>query len=758
MTSIRPRFPNDRRIADNGGNITTAWDYYFRNLNLQLPDPGAFAITSAYRISINTSGRDLDFRTDGSTYAGTTLHFPSLNGDVSNSGLTTTLKSVGTPQSNVFSRYTTDYAGRVIASTPVISSDITPLIDSTYVNVVGDTMTGVLALPALQFDTAATPTPQIGQLQWNAADGTLDLPLSGGNVTLQIGQEQVFKGVNKSGANVVDGAVVALSGAQGNRISFTLANAGAGPINGKTIGVVTEPILNNGEGYITTSGLIRGLDTSSFTEGDRLWLSTTPGVFTNVKPTAPNHVVQVGYVVRAHAVVGSIFVAISIGADLGELDNVVLTSPTTGQFLKFDGTVWVNSSVVGTAASADKLTTARTINGTAFDGTANISFNTDAVAEGGTNLYYTTARARSALSASGNIVYNSSTGAFTSTAANSNGTNATGTWPISITGASATASSATTAGTVTTAAQPAITSVGVLSSLTTSGNVGIGAAATQAAGAMKLYITGAAAGDGVSMTVDNTAPSGYASYRLNNGPGGGSGTASSLHLFGSSFPSVVQYKANGTNLNGGGSGGLSLSTTTNAIIDFWVNNTYRMQINPGSVLVNTTAVPSAAGSGMFCVESNSATVAIPVAFSDTRTDTNGSAMVQIVRRNVLVGQITTTSSTTAYTTTSDYRLKKNVQPMQNSLDKICRLNPVTYTWKSDELPGEGFIAHELQEIFPTAVTGLKDELNDDGTPKYQSIDTSFIVGTLVSAMQEQQVLIEQLSKRLAILENNVNTQ
>ena len=95
-----------------------------------------------------------------------------------------------------------------------------------------------------------------------------------------------------------------------------------------------------------------------------------------------------------------------------------------------------------------------------------------------------------------------------------------------------------------------------------------------------------------------------------------------------------------------------------------------------------------------------------------------------------------TSSTTAYMTTSDYRLKENVVPMIGALDKIIQLKPCTYDWIANKTPGQGFIAHELQAIVPDCVSGEKDAVDEEGNPRYQGIDTSFLVATLTAAIQE----------------------
>jgi hypothetical protein len=91
--------------------------------------------------------------------------------------------------------------------------------------------------------------------------------------------------------------------------------------------------------------------------------------------------------------------------------------------------------------------------------------------------------------------------------------------------------------------------------------------------------------------------------------------------------------------------------------------------------------------------------------------------------------------------------------MTGALAKVAALKPVTYTWKVDGSAGEGFIAHELQEVIPGAVTGEKDAVDAEGNPQYQGIDTSFLVATLTAAIQEQQAIIESLTARIEALEN-----
>jgi hypothetical protein len=117
------------------------------------------------------------------------------------------------------------------------------------------------------------------------------------------------------------------------------------------------------------------------------------------------------------------------------------------------------------------------------------------------------------------------------------------------------------------------------------------------------------------------------------------------------------------------------------------------------------------------------------------------------------GSITQNGTTTvAYTTSSDYRLKENIAPMTGALATIQALKPVTYKWKIDGSDGQGFIAHELAEIVPDCVVGEKDAVDTEGNPKYQGVDTSFLVATLTAAIKEQQTIINDLKARIETLE------
>jgi hypothetical protein len=230
----------------------------------------------------------------------------------------------------------------------------------------------------IDFDTTATISSAEGRLTWNADEQTLDLGLANGVVN-QLGQE--IHMYVKAGEAINDGDVVYASGAVGNsgaiEVSKYIANNTIEEMY--VVGIATQDISVGEFGYITVFGKVRGVSTNgsvfgeTWTDGTVLYASpSAAGALTSVQPEAPDQDIAIAMVVSAHATNGTLFVrAFSQGYHLGEIHDVHVPSPSNNNLLKWNATNerWEAATV-----------------------------NTTEVAEG-TNLYYTTTRANSAIDA-----------------------------------------------------------------------------------------------------------------------------------------------------------------------------------------------------------------------------------------------------------------------------------------------------------------------------------------------------------------------
>lgn len=148
---------------------------------------------------------------------------------------------------------------------------------------------------------------------------------------------------NAEATTLTVGTAVYLFGGTGDHASVKRADNSSDATSSKTIGLVGASITANNNGPVVTRGYVQGMDLSAYSEGDILWLGSN-GAFTKTKPTAPNHLVFVGVVVRATNN-GIIYVATQNGFEIDELHDVRITSKTSGDFLKYDGTNWVNDQI-----------------------------------------------------------------------------------------------------------------------------------------------------------------------------------------------------------------------------------------------------------------------------------------------------------------------------------------------------------------------------------------------------------------------------
>ena len=246
-----------------------------------------------------------------------------------------------------------------------------------------------------------------------------------------------------------------------------------------------------------------------------------------------------------------------------------------------------------------------------------------------------------------------------------------------------------------------------------------------------------------NLGVGTTTPTVYGSYKTLEVRGSGGG----LLQIGTGATTAAFLFQDGTNSG--------FQNIANGAMTFATNNTERMRIDSsGNLLVGTTglignsqvSVKALSGKGGLSVEQAQAG---DYCFKSYAFNNGGAFYYHyFVAGSTFTGQITSNGTTTSYATTSDYRLKDNVVPMTNALSVVQQLKPVTYNWKLNNSNGQGFLAHELQEVVPECVTGEKDAVDADGNPQYQSIDTSFLVATLTAAIQELKAEVDSLKAQL----------
>jgi hypothetical protein len=261
--------------------------------------------------------------------------------------------------------------------------------------------------------------------------------------------------------------------------------------------------------------------------------------------------------------------------------------------------------------------------------------------------------------------------------------------------------------------------------------------------------------------------------RIDSAGNVGIGTTSPTSTFGTNVLQMYGSAATEMRFTSGNSGttstdGLSVGIDSSSVayfyhrenqpIVFGTNNIERMRIDSsGNVIIGkaTTDIATVGSyisstAGLFTTFTISSGTNEMSIYNNTSTGGNARLDFRVV--NVSKGYIQWNNTNTTYSTTSDYRLKENIASMTGALDTVAQLNPVTYNWKADGSNGQGFIAHELQEVVPDCVTGEKDAVDAEGNPKYQGIDTSFLVATLTAAIQEQQTIINDLKARIETLE------
>ena len=192
---------------------------------------------------------------------------------------------------------------------------------------------------------------------------------------------------------------------------------------------------------------------------------------------------------------------------------------------------------------------------------------------------------------------------------------------------------------------------------------------------------------------------------------------------------------------------VSLLADGSVPMKFYTSGTERMRItSTGNILVGTTGTPN--GTSVYGSAFIDGGSGLRQLFQASSTTTSVSIQ-RFYNPNGNVGSIQTNGSSTSYSTSSDYRLKENVVEMTGALDRVSQLKPSRFNFIADaDKTVDGFLAHEVQDIVPEAITGEKDAVDEEGNPEYQGIDQSKLVPLLVGAIQELKAEIELLKTQI----------
>lgn len=182
----------------------------------------------------------------------------------------------------------------------------------------------------------------------------------------------------KAGEVMTKGQAVYVSSADGTNMIVSLASNATESTSSKTMGLIIQNLANNGKGYVITEGLLTGLNTSSATAGDPVWLGTGGNLIYGLtnKPAAPAHLVFIGIVTRSNSSNGEIFVRVQNGFELQELHNVAISSVADNNILQYDfaTSLWKNESfsTAGIQPTLVSATNIKTINGTTLLGSGDL--------------------------------------------------------------------------------------------------------------------------------------------------------------------------------------------------------------------------------------------------------------------------------------------------------------------------------------------------------------------------------------------------
>jgi hypothetical protein len=283
----------------------------------------------------------------GLSYQGTwnaTTNTPTLTSSVGTSGYYYVVATAGSTNLNGI----TDWQ---IGDWLLFNGSAWQKIDQSNLVTSVNSQTGAVSLTYTDVNAIGSITSTDGSVTVSTTSGVADLSVAVSASTTNV----ICLVRNTTGATLTKGTAVYINGSTGQNPTVTKAQANNDTNSAQTLGLMSADLANNSNGYVTIIGLITNIDTSAYTDGQQLYLSpTTAGTLTTTKPYAPQHLVYVAVVERAHPTQGKLFVKVQNGYEMDELHNVSAQSPSNGQVLIYNAStsLWEKNTLTdGTGVS-----------------------------------------------------------------------------------------------------------------------------------------------------------------------------------------------------------------------------------------------------------------------------------------------------------------------------------------------------------------------------------------------------------------------
>lgn len=336
------------KVITNGGGtsqgVLDTLDSLQSQINNLIPsqtgNSGKFLTTNGTTLSWATAGGG----GGGLSYQGTwnaSTNTPSLSSSIGTNGYYYIVSVAGSTNLNGI----TDWQ---VGDWLLFNGSVWQKIDQSNLVTSVNGQTGAVTLTYTDVNAIGSITSTDGSVTVSTTSGVADLSVAVAASTLNV----VCQVRNTTGATLTKGTVVYISGATGQISTVSKALASGDSTSAQTLGVINANLANNSNGYVTIIGLVTGMDTSAYTDGQQLYLSpTTAGTYTATKPYAPDHIVYVAVVEHAHPTQGKLFVKVQNGYELDELHNVSAQSPSNGQTIVYNSStsLWEKNTVSLTA-------------------------------------------------------------------------------------------------------------------------------------------------------------------------------------------------------------------------------------------------------------------------------------------------------------------------------------------------------------------------------------------------------------------------